>query len=236
MPTNSTTPVVNATTRKPKSVWLFQIVCTVMCILFFVGIVRSILWVNSNQDAWQWNNQIIIEFSWRVLATAFLFIALIGTQRRAAYGRYLGLLLLALLFCYTVAMYSNLLATGLPWKPAYNNPSVGKFGEFLGALIVTNLVGYWFYAFGFSKVAHEYFNQLKNINEVQCKVAFDANGKILSIEVLQGQWAIRQDGQNKYQRQKANSLLQAVEILKKNRSYPSTHILHCGYSRWFSWP
>jgi uncharacterized membrane protein YhaH (DUF805 family) len=49
----------------------------------------------------------------------------------------------------------------------------------------------------------------------QCEVKFDEAGKVLSVEAPQGQWMLKQNGQNKYYSQRANSLLQATEILKK---------------------
>jgi hypothetical protein len=57
-------------------------------------------------------------------------------------------------------------------------------------------------------------------SEASCKVEFDANGKVLSIETAQGRWAPNLNGQKKYYTQKARSLLQAVEILKKTSSVP----------------
>ncbi len=52
------------------------------------------------------------------------------------------------------------------------------------------------------------------------KVTFDANGKVVSIEVPPGQWALKQNAQNRYYSQKADSLLQAAEILKKIDAIP----------------
>ena len=54
----------------------------------------------------------------------------------------------------------------------------------------------------------------------ECKVEVDADGKVLGIVVPQGNWVMRQSGQNEYFYQKANSLLSASEILKKIDSVP----------------
>ncbi len=51
--------------------------------------------------------------------------------------------------------------------------------------------------------------------EAKCKVVFDSNGQVVNIEIPQGNWAVKQKGQNKYYMQNANNLLEASEILKK---------------------
>jgi len=53
-----------------------------------------------------------------------------------------------------------------------------------------------------------------------CKVEFDENGKFVSVSVPQGQWTQNLSGQCKYYSQKASSLLQAAEVLKKINSIP----------------
>jgi hypothetical protein len=62
--------------------------------------------------------------------------------------------------------------------------------------------------------------QSPGTNETKCKVQFDANGKVLNIEIPQNRWALKRTGQNTYYTQKADSLLQAAEILKKIASIP----------------
>ena len=57
-------------------------------------------------------------------------------------------------------------------------------------------------------------------SEAPCKVEFDADGKVLRIETAQGQWASARRDNRMYYTQKAVSLLQAVEILKKISSIP----------------
>lgn len=54
----------------------------------------------------------------------------------------------------------------------------------------------------------------------RCKVEFDANGKVLRIDVPQGRWAFNQKGQHRYFTQTAHSLLHATEILKKVEAIP----------------
>lgn len=56
--------------------------------------------------------------------------------------------------------------------------------------------------------------------EAHSIVQFDERGKVLSIHVPQGQWALKQSGQNRYYTQKAKNLLYATELLKKVNSIP----------------
>ncbi|WP_420628185.1 hypothetical protein [Candidatus Leptofilum sp.] len=62
--------------------------------------------------------------------------------------------------------------------------------------------------------------QSKRTQEAVCKIAFSENGRVLRIEAPQGQWELSQNGPYKYYSQQANSLLHAVEILKKIASIP----------------
>ena len=50
------------------------------------------------------------------------------------------------------------------------------------------------------------------------KVEFDANGRVSIIDVPPGRWVLKQQGNNRYYSQKANSLLEATEVLKKVES------------------
>jgi hypothetical protein len=60
----------------------------------------------------------------------------------------------------------------------------------------------------------EALNQPSTERDV-CKIGFNEIGQVLSIEVPQGQWSIKQSGGNTYYSQNAKSLLRASEILKK---------------------
>lgn len=55
----------------------------------------------------------------------------------------------------------------------------------------------------------------------QYQVKYDPDGKVLSIEMPQGQWQRDQNGPSTYYTQKANTLLEATELLKKADRIPN---------------
>jgi hypothetical protein len=54
----------------------------------------------------------------------------------------------------------------------------------------------------------------------RCRVEFDANGRVVRIDVPKGRWALKVKGQNNYYEQSASSLLEAAEILKTLDAIP----------------
>jgi len=74
----------------------------------------------------------------------------------------------------------------------------------------------------FSKLFDSNSKKIKPTNpkEARCNVTFDTNGQVVNIEIPHGHWTVKQKGQNKYYTQKANSLLEASEILKKTDNIP----------------
>ena len=54
----------------------------------------------------------------------------------------------------------------------------------------------------------------------RCKVTYNSDGKVSSIEVPQGQWRKEQKGPSTYYTQEGDSLLEAAELLKKIGSIP----------------
>jgi hypothetical protein len=56
--------------------------------------------------------------------------------------------------------------------------------------------------------------------EERCRTEFDASGKVVQVEVPQGQWTLQRKGPNSYYTQSAGSLLEAAEILKKIGTIP----------------
>ena len=58
-------------------------------------------------------------------------------------------------------------------------------------------------------------------SKLQCQVKYGPDGKVLSVEVPQGQWKREQKGPSTYFTQKASSLLDATELLKKVDRIPN---------------
>ena len=56
--------------------------------------------------------------------------------------------------------------------------------------------------------------------EPRLKVEYDADGKVINVEVKPGQWELKSVGNSKYYSQNADSLLAACEILKNLTSIP----------------
>jgi hypothetical protein len=54
-----------------------------------------------------------------------------------------------------------------------------------------------------------------------CKIDFGENGHVTKIDIPEGQWTLKQSGQNKYYSQNAKNLLRASEILKKILAIPA---------------
>lgn len=57
-------------------------------------------------------------------------------------------------------------------------------------------------------------------SELRCAVKYGSDGKVLSVQVPQGHWQREQKGPSTYYTQKANSLLEATELLKKVERIP----------------
>ncbi len=54
----------------------------------------------------------------------------------------------------------------------------------------------------------------------RCQVEFDANGRVVRIDVPEGRWALKVKGPNNYYERSASSLLEAAEILKTLDAIP----------------
>jgi hypothetical protein len=53
-----------------------------------------------------------------------------------------------------------------------------------------------------------------------CQVEFDADGRVVRIDVPEGRWALKVKGQNKYYEQRMSSLLEAAETLNRLDAIP----------------
>lgn len=139
---NSADPITKL--AKPVSAWLLQILAAVGSVMYTVGAGRLTLFLLQNQSRL---DQLAFHILWRLLAVALGIAAVTAIQRRSVYARASGLAYLALLLAIVID------ATSLDMQ------AVGPtfLGQLLANAAMLGLIGYWSYAFGFSKTARNYF-------------------------------------------------------------------------------
>ncbi|MET3493460.1 hypothetical protein [Variovorax boronicumulans] len=141
--------------KKPISAWLVQLFTVVACVLAALGLFRLVSWLLANRGmAWTWG-VLVIEVVWRFSLLAIAVGALIGTQRRTSYGRWSGLVFIALVFALCVYTQFSDKTSSAP-VDLYTSEAM-RVGESIGIVLLLILIAWWFYAFGFSKKARRYF-------------------------------------------------------------------------------
>ena len=146
--------------RKPIAAWLLQLLAVVVGGLSALGIWRLTAYLVQNPQIEAGGMLLFFDFAWRLGLVASAVGALIGTQRRTAYGRWLGLLLLA-----AAVVLLAYLKLGLPfmstrnsyWRLAPSSTSVDNSAEAAGIVLLFGLMAWWVYAFGFSAKARKFF-------------------------------------------------------------------------------
>lgn len=105
----------------------------------------------------------VLDVVWRAIVLAVMLGALIGTQRRASYGRWFGLVCIAMIFA--LCMYTQFFRKSTSSAAfAYSNQAAGETGEFFGALLILALIVWWFRSFGFSVKARNYFQGAASVD------------------------------------------------------------------------
>ncbi|WP_146204238.1 hypothetical protein [Massilia glaciei] len=143
-----------ATAKKPRAAWIVQIFCVFFLVSFVVGIMRTLhlLATIGNDTSAYWG------ILGRALFAVALVFTLLGTQRRIWYGRVLGLLFIAAFFVGIVLVNLTAKASRLAAFPL-SDLSAYEVGELVGMGLTTCAMIYWFYAFGFSEKARNYFGR-----------------------------------------------------------------------------
>lgn len=102
-----------------------------------------------------------MDVTWRFFSLAVPACAILGTQQRATYGRLSGLALLGFILAF--AMYTRVIPKVISLtEPAQHE---GSLGQLISSSVIVCFIGYWFYAFGFSNAAREYFRVRENKQE-----------------------------------------------------------------------
>ena len=133
--------------KRTLSVWLLLLALGATIILLATGIASylQLLMIVIRVGDYL---PLLASMSVRVAVFALAVAALLGTLRRRQSGRWLGILMI----CIMTAAVSY-----VPPTAQYANQADGSGGTFSNTILLTLLMGWWIYGFGFSRKARRYF-------------------------------------------------------------------------------
>ncbi|MGJ7501580.1 hypothetical protein ACSFBF_14575 [Variovorax sp. ZT5P49] len=133
---------------RPISAWLLLILLALTELALATGIVREVFLLAPyfRQIPNQWS--ILLGLGFRLAIAGVILVVLVGIFKRKQWGRWLGLLALALLA-----------ATGIFGNDTtvYDNQAQRAGGLLAQFVLTPLLIAWWVYAFGFSAKAKRYF-------------------------------------------------------------------------------
>ena len=144
-----------AAVRKPLAVWVLQGVA----IVFAVAAVQGVVGVTRDLAAGVVSDRggAIVFMLLRIVLLGVLLLTVLACQRRKDHGRLLGMLCIACAFLTCGAGLFGMVKEIS--SPAVGADRLASLHAGMGAGVGTlALVGYWFYAFGFTVGARAYFN------------------------------------------------------------------------------
>ena len=142
--------------RKPKSVWLMQIVAILSACLFGIGLLNGMLSLISGGSTSPFRSLARCIFD--VVVLWALVQAIVASQMRRSRGRWLGLLLIAAVFVLFVHVgYDNLLHSGSPANASAQYRAGRAVGSVSGVVLMLCACAFWFRRFGFGQPARMWF-------------------------------------------------------------------------------
>lgn len=150
---------------RPIAHWIVLIIGTAAALAIAHGLYGVLMWMVAHAGS-HWRSQVVaFELGWRGVAFALIAWMLVAVFRGARGARVLGLVFIALLLaiCVRVQIVQEIASS----PELYHDPALGRSAEAVGGLLVIASVIYWFYSFGFSSRAREYFRARKLARETQ---------------------------------------------------------------------
>jgi len=135
---------------KPWAVTVMQVVGPVLLVAVSYAVVRNFMNMLQWQKAGVDITRMLTNYSTRAVIPLLLLYMLFQLPKRTQLGRWLGILLIALIIA--VPLYFFVFV-----NPVRLSSSAAAMGQLIGFLITTLPFLYWLYAFGFSKKARAYF-------------------------------------------------------------------------------
>ncbi len=140
---------------KPMSIWLLQIFAILVGALFVVGLTVGV--VSALTSGHATSGRLAFGVAVRLGMLVGIFYAVKGAQRGVGYGRWLGLLFIAILFAMMGYVGWNMLEEPAPSGMDAAGATGYKAGQAVAIVAILLLVAFWFRSFGFSPRARSYF-------------------------------------------------------------------------------
>ncbi|WP_230182098.1 hypothetical protein [Aquabacterium sp. CECT 9606] len=144
--------------QRPKAVIVFQLMGALITCLLTVGAVRTTagliqFWANNGIPI------LLINLSqWLALAALAFTLVKLFKAKPEPITRWLGLLFIALLYAFIFNIQFLNKSKSEPFFKC-SDPATGELGELLGGALQLLAILYWFYAYGFSLKARNFFAQ-----------------------------------------------------------------------------
>lgn len=150
VPAEAPTTVIDRV-RKPVSAWLLQLLCAIFIVasLYGTGLLVAQV-VGLAHPVWPAVVGGLVVYVGLLVWFGFAFV---GTQRRAAHGRWLGLSVLGLMLLMCLVSLAKIAGGDDP----LHADSAYQAGRILGACLWAIVVGWWTHAFGYSTPARQWF-------------------------------------------------------------------------------
>ncbi len=142
--------------RKPKSVWLMQIVEILLACVFGLGLLKGTLSLLSGSSMSSLG--FLAHCVFDVVVLWALVHATVASQKRRPLGRLLGLLLIAAIFAmFVYVAYINLRYSVVPPEASVEYRTGHAIGQIFSIVLMLCACAFWFRSFGFSRPARTWF-------------------------------------------------------------------------------
>jgi len=139
--------------KKPKAALVVQISLLIFAIAIAIGFYVFVTRVVNHQVLGASTGNVTLDIALRLAVVALPIVAIVAVEKRMPLGRILGLLWIVFLIVFF--LFTQYLGTKI------HVPRDDSFayivGVYFGRILILSILGYWAYAFAFTKSARAFF-------------------------------------------------------------------------------